>query len=110
MRRSERKQPPNEPNRAKLLRTARAMLANELDLVAGVREICSLRFFLDAGDPIFTPFVAVDFETDHFPVGDQRKLWAAAGLARVDAELRQYLKDAEGDIRIALEFLIRKYT
>ena len=100
----------NASSRTKLLITARAMLANEIDLIAGVREICSLRLSLDANDPIFRPFVAVDSETDHFPVGDLRKLWGAAGLARVDAELGQYLKDAEGDIRIALELLIRKYT
>ena len=68
---------------------ARSILSGTLGIVEGSRRLCSLGHALGVDrDPDFTFFVAVDSETDHLPVGEVRRHWAADALRRTDEELR----------------------
>jgi hypothetical protein len=49
--------------------------------------VLGLRHALDEEkNELFLPFVAVDSETDHFPLGDVRARWSLNALEREDKE------------------------
>jgi hypothetical protein len=66
------------------------MVRGELGVIEGARLVCRLQSRISSRDhdPDFLPFVAIDSETDHLPVGDVRQYWAADALARVDHEIQ----------------------
>ena len=100
----------NELKINELIRTAKQMVNDELDLISGVRKICKLRF--DVGDPdnpIFMPIRAIESETDHFPVGGIRSQWGIDSLARVDVEMKNFLSDAKVDIINSCSELIQYF-
>jgi hypothetical protein len=95
---------------AKIVAAARGILSGELGIVAGARQLATLRF--DVGtedDSDFIFFVGVDSETDDLPLGDVRSRWNPDALKAKDAELAAY----ESKVRErALEIcrrLLRKY-
>lgn len=74
------------PERA--IAVARRILAGETGLIEGCRALSSMRweFGADVRDR-FTPFVAIDSETDDLPIGAVRDLWQPDALARKDLEI-----------------------
>jgi len=69
------------------------MLEDKINLIEGVRRICSLRFEVD--DPENEAFVvmrAIDSETDHFPLGEIRSRCSSEYLSRMDIEMDHYLE------------------
>lgn len=100
-----------ESKRAELIVVANAMLDGKMDLIEGVRKICSLRFAV--GDPendVFMPIRAIESETDHFPLGEVRSRCAADYLRQMDAEMQRYLSDARQDILDACKEIIRIFS
>lgn len=90
-----------------LIKTARAMLTEELGLLEGCRKIAALRLETpDVESPLFDTFRAVASETDHLPIGDVRKLASSAHLRRADQEASEYLMRATPRILSACESLI----
>jgi hypothetical protein len=96
--------------RAKIVTVARGILAGELGIVAGARQLAPLHFDVavkDDPDVIF--FVGVDSESDHLPVGEVRRHWNAEALRAKDADLEIF----EARVRVgaleACRSLIRKY-
>jgi hypothetical protein len=74
----------------RVIEAASAILRGELGVIEGSRLLCSFRFRVSSldHDPDFLPFVAIDSETDHLPVGDVRQHWAADALASKDQEIQ----------------------
>lgn len=100
-----------ESKRAELIAVANAMLDGKMDLIEGVRKICSLRFAV--GDPdndVFMPIRAIESETDHSPLGEMRSRCAPDYLRRMDAEMQRYLSDARQDILEACKEIIRIFS
>lgn len=94
-----------------LVDTAKAMIDGRMDLIVGIRAICSLRFAVGApDDEIFFPIRGIESETDVFPVGELRKSYNQEYLARVDIEMSDYLKEAESDILDACKEIIKKFS
>ena len=99
-----------ELKRKDLVSTARAVLSGGMHPIAGIRQILSLSNAIgDAGEEVFASLRAIDSETDHFPVGDQRSNWDPEILKRVDEEIRDYLEDAKGDIAEACNEVVKHY-
>ncbi len=97
--------------RRELVDVANSMLTGDLDLIYGVRRICSLR--LEVEDPDNEVFLAVrgiESETDSFPVGPMRATASPAYLQRADAEMQQYLVDATSDILQACQEIIEVFS
>lgn len=97
--------------KAELIAVANTMLDGKMNLIEGVRKICSIRFAV--GDPdndVFMPMRAIDSETDHFPLGEMRSRCASDYLQRVDAEMERYLLDAKQDILDACKEIIRVFS
>jgi hypothetical protein len=84
----------NEAARQRARRTisiiARRMLAGRVSYLDGARALLRLR--AKAGledDPTFTAFVLIESETDHLPIGQQRKYWSNAALVAKESEIRR---------------------
>jgi hypothetical protein len=76
--------------RQAVVRCARDMLSGLVDVIEGSRALSSLSDLGDGDfDPDFIPFIAIDSETDHLPVGNVRKYWDLDVLAHKDLEIRE---------------------
>ena len=70
---------------------ATAILRGQLGVIEGSRRLCSLRPHASSldHDPDFLPFIGIDSETDHLPVGDVRQYWVADALVGKDLEIQE---------------------
>ena len=96
------------PERAIAL--AGRVLAGELGVIEGCRALSSMgwEFGADITDQ-FSPFVAIDSETDDLPVGVVRNLWDVDALARKDLRIDRceqlYRTQALESCRVLIELL-----
>jgi hypothetical protein len=92
-----RNHPATSSPQQRVVEVASAMLRGEIGVIEGSRQLCRLRFSCSSldHDPDFIPFVGIDSDTDHLPVGEDRRHWAADALARKDIEIQ----DAEAFYR-----------
>jgi hypothetical protein len=82
--------------RGKIVAICQAILNEEIGVIAGSRILNRLEFELidyprgqfDRDDD-FTPFVAIDSQTDHLPVDHERANWSAEALVRKDQEIAE---------------------
>ncbi len=64
-----------------------AVLTGKVCLTYGVRDILRWRWSSHGLDrELFDPFVAMDSETDGFPLGTVRDHWSESALSKADAE------------------------
>jgi hypothetical protein len=73
-----------------VVEVASAILHGELGVIEGSRLLCALRFRVSTldHDPDFLPFIGIDSETDHLPVGEILQHWASDALVRLAPEIR----------------------
>jgi hypothetical protein len=96
--------------RAGVVTAARSILSGELGVVAGARQLASLRFDVGAEhDPDFIFFVGVDSETDHLPLGNVRSHWKPDVLSAKDAVLTAYEAKVHERAFEVCRSLIQKY-
>ena len=70
-----------------LIDTLESFQNEQLGVTEASRKVVALRDSLgELSNPLFNTFVAVESETDTFPIGDVRQRWSAAALSRMDAE------------------------
>jgi Protein of unknown function (DUF2489) len=70
-----------------LVQVLEDLRSSRVGITEGCRNVVGLRHALDQeNNELFLPFVAVDSETDHFPLGDVRARWSPIALAREDKE------------------------
>ncbi len=94
----------------KVVSTARSILSGAVGIVEGARRLTKLGHALGVDrDPDFTFFVGVDSETDHLPVGEVRRHWAADALQRTDEELRECEAFFRADALRVCQSLIQRY-
>lgn len=75
------------------------MINNDTDLIEGCRKLTSLCEQVDEGEnEIFFPIVAIESETDHFPIGSMRERCSKEYLERADKEMAEYLREERSDI------------
>lgn len=89
---------------------AQAMLDGRVSFIVGTRQILALRGRAGYSDleQDLLPLIAVDSESDRFPIGDVRALWSTAGLARLQPEMdrvEQWARDVASE---ACRDLIRR--
>lgn len=77
--------------RLRVVETAQAMLDGQLSFLIGSRRLAALRHETGGctDDADFLVFVAIDSETDEFPLGSVREHWAADALARLEPEIHK---------------------
>jgi hypothetical protein len=76
--------------RGKIVAICEAVLKEEIGVIAGSRRLKSLGYELCGDhDEDFLVFVAIDSETDHLPVDQDRRNWGAEALERKDTEIAE---------------------
>lgn len=96
--------------RLELVLLAQDMLSDKVNLIEGVRKICSLRFAIaDPENDVFIPFRAIESETDHYPLGKARIICSEDYLRRVDDQIESYLENTKQVIFDGCRDIIRLY-
>lgn len=89
---------------------SRRILDGTMGTVEGARSLVTLRLRLKAeDDPDFLVFVAIDYQSDHFPLGDVRRRWSSVALALQDACRNRFEEGCKQDAKTACHNLISKY-
>ena len=78
-----------EKARMDIVAAARDMLDGALSFIEGARRIAYLQLYVDVAelDENIIPFVAIDSETDVYPMGAVRLLWTPDALAKLQDEI-----------------------
>jgi hypothetical protein len=96
--------------RKKVAYIAFGMLSGQIDLIQGAREMCALK---DVACPseasLFTIFAVVESETDQFPLGASRALWATEYLKQLDSEREKYVADIQKEMLAACKAVLHKF-
>jgi hypothetical protein len=70
-----------------LVQVLEELRSGRVGITEGCRNVVGLRSALNQEtNELFLPFVAVESETDHFPLGDIRARWSPIALEREDKE------------------------
>lgn len=98
--------------RAKAAELASALLDRKVGFLEGVRGMVALSAEFGDAERFehFTPFIAVDSETDRFPVGEVRTRWSQDALRRVDKEVAENEQFYRPCIEAACRELISKWS
>ena len=102
---------PVAEKRRELISIAASMLAGEMNLIEGVRQICVLRFAVeDPENELFLALRGVESETDNFPLGSMRESCSPEYLKRIDSEMQNYLANAQGEILQACREIVKAFS
>jgi hypothetical protein len=97
--------------RRRAVSIARAVLAGEMDVLVGARDLCGLRFEVGVpnDDPDFDCFVLIESETDALPLADERSTWSAAALIRLAPDMARATKWATDLGWDAFQNVVRRF-
>jgi hypothetical protein len=100
--------------RGKIIAISKAILKEEIGIIAGSRILTSLGYELYEGfdsqkDEDFMTFVVIDSDTDHLPVDYERRNWSVKVLERKDKEIAEYEAKARDDTFAACRNLIERF-
>src|SRR5260370_34282553 len=98
--------------RAAAVETLASLIAGSIGLINASRKLSSLRHQLtgDKLDDDWRVFVGVDSETDHLPVGEERKHWQTDDLAKKDVEIKKNEEFYRGRAMAAAQTLLKRYA
>ena|SRR5256885_11355962 len=98
--------------REKAIKVARSILEGDVGVIEGARLLSSVGHELVPDwriDPDFVILGALDSETDHLPVGAERKLWEEKALVERDAIVSRIEADAKHEVEIACRNILRRF-
>jgi hypothetical protein len=97
--------------KSEIVTIANAILNGETGIILGSRQLSSLRYELsDERDPDFNIFIAIDSETDHLPVDNERENWSVEALKRKDVEIAEYEAYHKDQVIDACKKLIQRFA
>lgn len=95
----------------RLLETAKAVLDGNLGIVEGCRQLAGLGAVLDQPLPSsFDVLIAVDSETDDYPLGPVRDRYSVEALVRIDDEVERYVHSVRPAVLAACRDLVDSPT
>lgn len=97
--------------RHELVKLANTMLADNINLIEGIRQICGLRFAVaDPENEVFLAIRGIESETDTFPLGQARSNYSREYLQRMDVEMQGYLAESKNDILQACQKIVQTFS
>jgi hypothetical protein len=96
-----------------IVEAARQILAGRLDPLEGCRLIVRSRAGLtdvERNDPNLVVLVAIESETDQFPLGEVRQRWNAVALVEQDRQRQEYLSRNDHHLREACQALVETFA
>ena len=96
--------------RQHLCEIAKAILAGDLGIIAGARQLIPFRHEIELADAEddFRVLVGIDSETDHLPIGSQQLDWAGAALRKKKKEIAAAEAHATEDVLGVCQRLLTK--
>ena len=96
--------------RQRLCEIAKAILAGDLGIIAGVRQLLPFRHEIELAEveDDFQVLVGIDSETDHLPIGSQRLNWAEAAWRKKEKEIVEAEAQAAKDVLRICQRLLTK--
>ena len=93
---------------AEALTIANGIRSGAVGVIEGSRRLAALRRAVESPrlEELLTPFAAIESETDHLPVGEHQRLWAAEVLVEKRAELAAAEASHRADALVACANLI----
>jgi hypothetical protein len=98
--------------RSRAVDLAKGILAGELNVLEAAWELAALRkeVGISGDDPDFAVFSLIQDDTEHLPIGEQRKLWSTEALASKSAEVAEREAWAREDSKSACLNIIARGT
>jgi hypothetical protein len=100
-------------SQAEAVQIAQTVIAGELGLLEGARNLADLGPVLvpeASADPDFSVLVAVASEVDDLPLGPTRALWDPAVLVEKDREISEYESRVRDVVLEACHSIRRRYA
>ena len=95
---------------SRLVATCGDVINGRVSVIETAKYLSYLRTWFRAdSDPDFLTFTAIDSETDHLPVGDERKHWSEEALLQKDVDIRKAEAFYSEVAKEAAANLIKKY-
>ena len=96
--------------RQHLCEIAKAILAGDLGIIAGARQLIPFRHEIELAETEddFRVLVGIDSATDHLPIGSQRLNWAEAALRKKEKEIAEAEAHATADVLRICQRLLAK--
>ena len=100
-----------ETVRSTLIATATAVTTGKLGIILGCRKLYAIsdQLKLDDFDEDFRIFIAVDSQTDHLPVDEERGNWSVEALQRKDIEIAEVEEPFRSEVTEACRKLIVRF-
>lgn len=102
-----------EEVRDRIVDLARGILSGKVDFLEGVRQVASFSRRLsnsESGQAALDTFIAVDSETEDFPLGSARHLWAREALKLKDLEKDAYLSKVRVRVEQACQVIVKNWS
>lgn len=98
--------------RRRIVKTAQAMLDGEMTYLLGARELATLRHEAEVenADTDFMMFVAIDSDTDAFPLGLVRELWDKSALEKLQPQIDEAEDWAKNHAESACAKLVARFS
>ena len=95
-----------------VVEVAQGILSGKISIVEGARLLSSLgpKVTGNEFDPDFTPFVGIDSESVHIPLGEVRDRWSQEGLKKMDIEQKKIEEHYRDWAIEASEKLVERYA
>ncbi len=95
----------------KIIEVCKKILNEEIGIIAGSRQLVSLFSQMNDSDNFdFMLFRVIESETDHLPVGSERKNWNDEALKRKDIEISEYELARKHEVMLACQNLILLFS
>ena len=96
--------------RQHLCEIAKVILAGDLGIIAGVRQLLPFRHEIELAqaEDDFQVLVGIDSETGHLPVGSQQLNWTEAALRKKEKEIVEVEAHAAKDVLRICQRLLAK--
>ena len=97
--------------RGKVVAVCESIIREEIGVIVGARKLTSLGFeMFGKHDEDFLQFAAIDSETDHLPVDNERKNWSLESLEQKDKEIEEYEIATKAEVFEACKILIKRFN
>ena len=94
-----------------IISTAFSIVNYDIDLIEGVRMICSFARNLDKDcQDLFIPLFGIDSDTDDLPIGENRIQYSKKYLQKKDEEMREYIPKIKETVFECCREIIDKFS
>jgi len=101
-----------EENRRSAVEVARRVIAGDLRIIEGCRQLTRLGHHVVENwmrDPDFVVFVGLESETDHLPLEEERADWNPASFEAQQAEVARFEEAARDEVMAACRSVIARF-